>query len=68
MSPDCRYLQTTVYFTIGEEHFSTTGKTLIDAGYTRVVQWQALAADETVPDFKKGDVCSVTEVNELFTH
>lgn len=32
VSQDCKYLQTTIDFTVGNEAFSCTGKTLISAG------------------------------------
>lgn len=32
VSQDCKYLQTTIAFSIGSEGFSCSGKTLISAG------------------------------------
>lgn len=63
ISPDCKYLQTVVYFDLGGEHFSFTGKQLIDPGYTQVMTWQALTSDETVPEFKREQQCSVNDVS-----
>lgn len=40
VSKDCTYRSTTVTFTINEETFTTTGKTLIDPGFTSVMHWQ----------------------------
>ncbi|KAI8513789.1 DNA topoisomerase 3-beta-1, partial [Branchiostoma belcheri] len=62
LSKDCKYLQTTVRFDAAGESFSVTGKTLIDAGYTAVMHWQAISAEESVPHFEKGDTCTVNEV------
>ena len=62
VSPDCKYLQTTLSFEVGKEKFSCTGKTLISAGFTQAVTWQALANDETLPDVSNGDMCRVDEV------
>ena len=63
LSPDCRYLQTTVFFEIGAEKFSYTGKQLIDAGYTGVMPWQALTSDEKMPEFKREQICPVSDVS-----
>ena len=49
-------------FVINEETFSCTGKTLISAGYTAVMTWQAISAQESIPDCVTGDVCAVNEV------
>ena len=68
MSPDCIYLQTVVTFEIGKEKkeiFTCTGKTLVSAGYTGVMTWQAIAADESVPQFKKGDICDLNDVSQI---
>lgn len=63
LSPDCRYLQTTVLFEIGTEKFSYTGKQLIDPGYTIVMPWQALSSDEKMPEFKREQICPVSDVS-----
>lgn len=65
ISPDCKYLQTTVYFEVGGEHFTFTGKQLIDPGYTSVMTWQALTSDEKVPDFKREQQCPINDVSLL---
>lgn len=39
---DCKYLSTTVVFDINDEIFTTTGKTLLDPGYTTVMTWQVI--------------------------
>lgn len=40
VSKDCRYMSTTVTFVINEETFSTSGKTLLDPGFTTIMPWQ----------------------------
>ncbi len=65
LSPDCKYLQTTVLFEVGPEMFSCTGKTLINPGYTSVMTWQQIAAEESMPQFTVGDVCSIHEVSQI---
>lgn len=61
LSRDCRYLQTTALFEVGEERFQCVGKTLLDPGYTAVLSWQAIPSDESVPPFKVGDACEISE-------
>lgn len=41
VSKDCRYLSTTVTLMVNEEIFTTTGKTLLDPGFTTIMTWQA---------------------------
>ncbi|XP_047004194.1 DNA topoisomerase 3-beta-1 [Schistocerca americana] len=55
VSRDCKYLSTTVAFSIGTEIFTCTGKTLLDPGYTTIMHWQALGKDEIIPDFTVGE-------------
>uniref|UniRef100_A0A1B6MUV9 DNA topoisomerase n=1 Tax=Graphocephala atropunctata TaxID=36148 RepID=A0A1B6MUV9_9HEMI len=62
VSQDCRYLSTTITFAIGTEKFSTTGKTLLDPGYTTVMHWQAFAKNETVPTFTAGEEATMQDV------
>ena len=62
VSPDCKYLQTTVKFSIGQESFSFSGKTVVSQGFTDVCYWQAVANDERLPKCEKGDVFNVLEV------
>ncbi|XP_046665335.1 DNA topoisomerase 3-beta-1 [Homalodisca vitripennis] len=62
VSQDCRYLSTTITLAIGTEKFSTTGKTLLDPGYTTVMHWQAFAKNETVPNFTQGEEATIQDV------
>jgi DNA topoisomerase-3 len=56
-------LQTVVSFEVGGEHFTFSGKQLIDPGYTALMTWQALSSDEKVPDLKREQQCPVNDVN-----
>ncbi|XP_052821520.1 DNA topoisomerase 3-beta-1 isoform X2 [Octopus bimaculoides] len=62
VSPDCRYMQTTIYFEIGQEKFTCTGNILSDPGYTAIMTWQAITDDEELPPFVKGENYNVSEV------
>lgn len=42
ISADCRYLVHSMRFEVGAERFSYSTRTLIDAGYTAVMSWQAV--------------------------
>ncbi|XP_059150612.1 DNA topoisomerase 3-beta-1-like isoform X1 [Physella acuta] len=62
ISPNCTYLQTTIYFEIGSEKFSCSGKVLVDPGYTSIMPWQQLGADEEIPILKKDEKLALEEV------
>ena len=53
-----------MYFDIGPEQFTCTGKMLLEAGYTAVMTWQAISQDENMPQFSRGEECSINEVCE----
>uniref|UniRef100_A0A671PTG0 DNA topoisomerase n=1 Tax=Sinocyclocheilus anshuiensis TaxID=1608454 RepID=A0A671PTG0_9TELE len=65
VSPDCKYLQTTISFSIATESFTCSGKTLISAGYTDVMPWQGIAQEEALPVCERGDTFTVDEVKLL---
>ncbi|XP_064424078.1 DNA topoisomerase 3-beta-1 [Latimeria chalumnae] len=65
VSYDCKYLQTTILFSIGKERFTSTGKMVISPGYTEVMPWQSIPLEESLPACKKGDVYKVEEVKLL---
>ncbi|KAI1901120.1 hypothetical protein AGOR_G00056930 [Albula goreensis] len=65
VSHDCKYLQTTISFSIGSENFSCSGKTLISAGFTEVMPWQGITDEESLPSCEKGDCFTVDEVKLL---
>ena len=62
VSPDCKYLQTTVTFEIGKEVFSAVGKRLLSPGYTSVMSWQAIPNDENIPPCTVGEEYNISEV------
>lgn len=62
LSPDCRYLQTKITFEIGKEKFTCCGNRLLHPGYTSVMPWQALASDEELPTFERGQLLGINEV------
>uniref|UniRef100_T1JEW7 DNA topoisomerase n=1 Tax=Strigamia maritima TaxID=126957 RepID=T1JEW7_STRMM len=62
ITPDCRYMVTTLTFTINEEKFSCNGKNVIDPGYTKFMTWQAIHDDEALPDLAAGCKCDINEV------
>lgn len=66
LSGDMKYEQTTVTFSIGSESFSKVGSNVIDPGYTRFMQWQALPSDQKLSsDLKVGDEFLITDVKLL---
>lgn len=55
MATDARYSSTTVRLSVGAERFSSTSSQLIDAGFTSIMPWLALGADDPVPAFRAGE-------------
>ena len=55
-------MQTTIFFEIGSERFSCTGKVLLDPGFTEVMPWLALGEDEEIPTLKKNTMLDIEEV------
>lgn len=66
MSPDCKYLMTELRFEVNGESFSVSGKTVLDAGFTRAMHWSALPVDESMPDLRVNQHLPVNEV--IFVH
>ena len=62
LSPNCLYMQTTIFFEIGSERFSCTGKVLLDPGFTEIMPWLALGEDEEIPTLKKNTMLDIEEV------
>uniref|UniRef100_A0A673WDS6 DNA topoisomerase n=1 Tax=Salmo trutta TaxID=8032 RepID=A0A673WDS6_SALTR len=62
VSQDCKYLQTTISFTIASEGFSCSGKTLISPGFTEVMPWLGIPLEEAMPVCERGDVFTVEEI------
>ncbi|XP_011298257.1 DNA topoisomerase 3-beta-1 [Fopius arisanus] len=65
LAKDCKYLSTTVKFEIGIESFSLTGTSLIDPGYTSLLTWQALGANEGLPRFTIGERVNIQDAKLL---
>lgn len=63
LSPNCQYLQTTIYFEIGPEKFSCSGKILQEPGFTEIMPWLALASDEEIPLLSKNTLLDIEEVS-----
>lgn len=62
VSPNCVYLQKTVYFEIGSEKFSCSGKAVVDLGFTAIMPWLQIQDDEEIPPLKQDDKLAVDEV------
>ncbi|XP_036076915.1 DNA topoisomerase 3-beta-1 isoform X2 [Rousettus aegyptiacus] len=65
VSYDCKYLQSTISFRIGPEHFTCTGKTVISPGFTEIMPWQSIPLEESLPTCQKGDTFPVDEMKML---
>ena len=61
MSPDAKYKELTVTFQIESEEFSTTGKKVVDLGWTEMMHWKQVDNKEML-DLKRGDVLQVGTV------
>lgn len=62
LSSDCKYIVHRVEFEVNQECFFVSGKRLIDAGYTRIMNWQALNQEEHLPVFQLHQSIPVVEV------
>lgn len=62
VSHDLRYKSTTAKLQVGSEHFSCTTAVLVDAGYTKVMTWQAFGADELTPPFTQGESVHINDI------
>ena len=65
VSPPCTYLQTTIFFEIGSEKFSCSGKVLKDPGFTTIMPWLALGDEEEIPTLRRDEKLSVAEVESF---
>uniref|UniRef100_A0A8C7BVA7 DNA topoisomerase n=1 Tax=Neovison vison TaxID=452646 RepID=A0A8C7BVA7_NEOVI len=65
VSYDCKYLQSTIAFRIGSEHFTCTGKTVISPGFTEIMPWQSVPLEESLPTCQRGDTFPVSEIKML---
>lgn len=62
VSRDLKYRLTTSKFIIGSELFTNTSSVLIDAGYTRVMTWQALGKNEIITPFNANEKVKINDV------
>ena len=62
VSYNCKYQSTTIKMDINGEKFSYSGKKLTDPGFTKVMTWQAITDEETVPSITKNDQLDLVEV------
>ena len=62
VSSNCKYEQTQAVVMCGEERFFLTGKKVTEPGFTGVMTWQAIPAEESIPQLKQGDILMVKDV------
>ncbi|KAH8362529.1 hypothetical protein KR084_012608 [Drosophila pseudotakahashii] len=62
VSRDLKYRVTTAKLRVGLETFSCTANVLIDAGFTKVMTWQAFGRDEPMPPFVQGTQVAINDV------
>lgn len=63
LSRDLKYRSTTTKFIIDDEVFTNTSNVLIDAGYTKIMTWQAFSKNELMATpFNKGDRVTIKDV------
>merc|ERR1711974_448433 len=62
VSSNCKYEQTQAVIMCGEERFFLTGKKVTEPGFTGVMTWQAIPAEESIPQLKQGDKLMVKDV------
>ncbi|KAG5682408.1 hypothetical protein PVAND_011761 [Polypedilum vanderplanki] len=62
LSKDLKYRSTVTRFLIDGEVFTNTSNVLIDAGFTKVMTWQAFGKNELTTPFSKGDRVPIKDV------
>ncbi|KAE8634723.1 hypothetical protein XENTR_v10002414 [Xenopus tropicalis] len=62
ISHDCKYLQTSIAFSVGPEKFTTTCKEVISPGFTEIMPWQGIPKEESFQPCERGDKFSVDEM------
>ncbi|KAK2522924.1 Top3b [Columba guinea] len=65
VSADCKYLQTTIAFSIGPERFTCVGKVVTSPGFTEIMPWHSIALEESLPHCEKGDLFPIGEIKLL---
>jgi DNA topoisomerase III len=61
LSRDLKYKSTTAKFNIDAEIFTSTSNILIDAGFTKVMTWQAFGKNELSTLFQPGDKVKIKD-------
>lgn len=62
ISRDLKYRTTTAKLKVGLESFTCTANVLLDAGFTKVMTWQAFGKDEAMPPFVQGTQVAINDV------
>lgn len=65
VSADCKYLQTTISFSIGPERFTCIGKVVTSPGFTEIMPWHSIPLEESLPHCEKGDLFPIGEIKLL---
>ncbi|XP_027545379.1 DNA topoisomerase 3-beta-1 isoform X2 [Neopelma chrysocephalum] len=65
VSADCKYLQTTISFSIGPERFTSVGKVVTSPGFTEIMPWHSIPLEESLPRCEKGDLFPIGEIKLL---
>ncbi|XP_072736678.1 DNA topoisomerase 3-beta-1 isoform X2 [Ciconia boyciana] len=65
VSADCKYLQTTISFSIGPERFTCIGKVVTSPGFTAIMPWHSIPLEESLPHCEKGDLFPIGEIKLL---
>ncbi|KYO39494.1 DNA topoisomerase 3-beta-1 [Alligator mississippiensis] len=65
VSTDCKYLQTTISFSIGPEHFTCIGKMVTSPGFTEIMPWHSIPLEESLPSCERGDIYPISEIKLL---
>ncbi|XP_032561503.1 DNA topoisomerase 3-beta-1 isoform X2 [Chiroxiphia lanceolata] len=65
VSADCKYLQTTIAFSIGPERFTCVGKVVTSPGFTEIMPWHSIPLEESLPCCEKGDLFPIGEMKLL---
>lgn len=62
VSGDCRYLLCSVTFELGTETLSCEGRTVIDPGFTGILDSQQLDEGQKIPKFEKGQGIDIQQI------
>ncbi|XP_051623947.1 DNA topoisomerase 3-beta-1 isoform X3 [Manacus candei] len=65
VSADCKYLQTTIAFSIDPERFTCVGKVVTSPGFTEIMPWHSIPLEESLPRCEKGDLFPIGEIKLL---